>query len=320
MDLGGTNLKGGIVSERGEFYDYVSAPSQVKKGPEVVMGIMLKMTRELIGKAKERGISITGIAVVSPGVIDSQFGGVTGGANNLPGWKGTPFMKIMHEKTGLPIFAHNDVTATLLGEVKFGAAVGKRNVIMATFGTGIGGGVVVDGKIYGGRTGYAGEFGHMVIHGGGYTCTCGAKGCWEEYASSRGIVRAAKSNIEGHAGGKGVLFGKIEKNNGEIDPKVIFDSARERDKLAMEIIQVIGMDTAIGVGSLINIFNPEMFVVGGGIASAGVTYLDAIEKNLPDWTLRDSLDGTEVVLSKLGYRAGIFGAAALVFEDINRLG
>jgi glucokinase len=321
IDLGGTFLKGGIVSERGELFEMHTTPSEVAKGPDRILENLLSTTSLLLERAKKKGMDPAGVAVVSPGVIDPAFGGIAGGAENLPGWEKIPFMRMMEERFGLPVSAHNDVTSHVLGEARFGAGKGKRNIVMASFGTGIGGGIVVDGRLYSGAIGYAGEIGHISVHAGGHTCACGTKGCWEEYASIRGILRIARSAIERSK----IARSKIALSPGEgaeLTPEAIFDAASRGDETALEIVDEVGRETAVGIGGLINVFNPELFIIGGGIAAAasasGGHYFDAVKKHLPDWTLKFSLRSVEIAKARLGYKAGIVGASVLVFEEINR--
>lgn len=318
LDLGGTNLKGGIVSGEGEVLHYTITSSLIAEGPQKILENLISTARTLLTKAEESDLLVAGIAVATPGIIDPVFGGLTGGANNLPGWRNTPFMRILYREFNLPVFAHNDVTATTLGELRHGAGRGKRNIVLATFGTGIGGGIVIGGELYGGHTGYAGEIGHMVIHADGHLCACGMCGCWEEYASIRGILRTgreflAKDNLK-----ESIIFTKINNEIDRLTPKVIFDAAKEGDRLALQIANEVGRNAAIGIGSLVNIFNPESVIVGGGIASAGEIFIESIRAHIPEWTLKDSREAAEIVPAELGQQAGIVGASTLVFEDINR--
>jgi glucokinase len=331
IDLGGTFLKGGIVSERGELLEMRTTPSEVAKGPERILENLLSTARLLVASAKGKGVDPAGIGVVSPGVIDPLFGGIAGGAENLPGWEKIPFMRTMDERFGLPVSAHNDVTSHVLGESRFGAGKGKRNIVMASFGTGIGGGIIVDGALYSGAIGYAGEIGHIAVHAGGHTCACGTKGCWEEYASIRGIQRIARSAIARAVIARSSIARsaitrsettRLAGDGPELTPEAIFEAARRGDETALAIVDEIGRETAVGIGGLINVFNPEVFIVGGGVAAAGSAsgdhYFDAIKKHLPEWTLKFSLRSVEIVKARLGYEAGIIGASVLVFEEINR--
>jgi len=324
IDLGGTNLKGGIISNDGYISLYRLIPSEIGKGPDRILKNLIQTIGTLLENARAEQKIIDGIGVATPGIIDPDFGGLTGGAENLPGWKNTPFMRIIHSKFNIPVFAHNDVTATVLAEHRHGAGKGKKNIVLASFGTGIGGGIIIDGKLYGGAAGYAGEIGHLVASFGGETCACGVKGCWEAYASLGGIVRTVRKYLTDTKHLKDTLkkspiFTTIREAEDADIPRLLFDAARENDRSALEIVDEIGQYTAVGVGSLINILNPELFVIGGGIAEAGAIYLGAIKKHLPNWTLKDSLESVEVVLAKLGYTAGLIGASILVFENINRL-
>ncbi len=318
IDLGGTNLKGGIVSAEGKITGYRSVPSEVTDGPALIMENLIGFTDDLMQDSKRLSIPVEGIGIATPGIIDPDFGGLTGGADNLPGWRNTPFMKILYQKFSIPVFAHNDVTATVLGEVRYGAGIGRTHVVMASFGTGIGGGIVINGKLYDGATGYAGEIGHLVFKAWGHTCTCGMRGCWEEYAATRGILRIARHHMKRDQLKQSILFEESQFVNESLTPRDIFRAARKKDLLALAIVDEIGRNTAVGLGSLINIFDPDMVIVGGGIAEAGTVYLNAIKSHIQDWTLPDSLEGVEIVLAKLGSRAGIFGASTLVFDKINR--
>jgi glucokinase len=337
IDLGGTVLKGGIVSESGRLIEYRSTPSRVFEGPDRVLGNLTTMADLLTAKARECGYPVAGIAVATPGVIDPVFGGIVGGAENLPGWEGVPFMKTMHERFGFPVMAHNDVTTHVLGEARFGAGVGKKDVIMASFGTGVGGGIIVGGNLYNGSIGYAGEIGHFTTHAGGQLCACGIRGCWEEYASIRGILRIARRRVDearrapGPPGlpGSSLLEAWPAPMREDVsgagspagpDPALIFEAARDGDGLALEIVDEIGREAAIGIGGLINIFNPELFIIGGGIASAGEIYLDAVRRHVPDWTLKLSMGSVRIVPASLGYDAGVIGAAVLAFDRINVYG
>ena len=317
LDLGGTNLKGGIVSDRGEFSHHQSLPSEVEKGPEQILHNLKTLASILLRDAEKDSIPIEGIGVSTPGIIDTDFGGLTGGAVNLPGWQNTPFMKVLFEEFHIPVFAHNDVTATALGEAAYGAGVGRNHVIMASVGTGIGGGIIINGKLYEGATGYAGEIGHIVTFAGGHMCNCGVKGCWEEYAALRGIMRTTQEHLDRDTRRESAIFSTRDKEE-ELTPRIVFDAAREGDRVALNIVDEIGSNTAVGLGSLINIFDPDMVIIGGGIAEAGDIYLNTIKAHIPGWSLPDSREGVEIVLAKLGSKAGIFGASALVFGDINR--
>ncbi|RKX92733.1 MAG: hypothetical protein DRP84_09560 [Spirochaetes bacterium] len=315
IDLGGTNIKGGIVSEVGKLLEYRTIPSNAARGAKEVLRRVLSLLETLFNYSKKYSIDISGVGVVTPGVVDPDYGGVVGGAYNIPGWCGTPFMKVISEEYDVDVFAHNDVTGTVLAEYKYGAGRGKRNIILAAFGTGIGGGIIIDGKLYSGASGYAGEIGHMVIHAGGYKCTCGIKGCWEEYASIRGILRTAKMIMRAHNADSlgGVKFN--EKHG--LTPPDIFTGAEKNDPIALEIVDAICRDTAIGVGSLINIFNPDMFIIGGGISKAGKIYLNGIKSKIANYTLPDARKSVDIVATEIGYEAGLVGAAVLVFEGIN---
>jgi glucokinase len=318
IDLGGTNLKGGLVSRRGGVRSFSVTPSGTREGQRGVWTALSEMTSRLLAVAADHGLIPLGIGVATPGIIDTRFGGLTGGAENLPGWKNTPFMKLLHERFGLPVHAHNDVSATVIGEFHHGAGVGKKHVILVSFGTGVGGGIIIDGRFYGGASGYAGEVGHLVTRAFGQTCACGIRGCWETSASIGGILAAARRQLETSRGKKSLIARWLKERPADLTTRIIFEAAERRDPTALSIVDEAGCSAAVGIGSLINIFNPELVIIGGGIVAEGAVFFDAVLRHLPDWTLKDSLDAATVVPSRLGYRAGIIGAATLVFEKINR--
>ncbi|MCH7505617.1 ROK family protein, partial [PVC group bacterium] len=192
IDLGGTNLKGGLVNTKGRIFAKYAYPIDANKGGKAILKQLMGFIHEISHDAALKGIQIKGIGIGTPGAVDFQKGCVGYGAGNLPGWKGVPFIKIIQKDFRIPVFAHNDATLAALAEARFGMGKDKKNIICVTLGTGIGGGVIIDGKVYHGRSAYAGEIGHMKIVPDGRACTCGARGCWEAYASATGVVNMAK--------------------------------------------------------------------------------------------------------------------------------
>ncbi len=314
IDLGGTNIKGVVIDRDGKVYKKISIPGETDKGRKVILNNILKVGKQLMDGIEIKDIA--GIGIGSPGLISPE-GKVITGAANLKGWNGTDMVNYI--KKFLPvknIKAENDVTALALGEAMFGAGKNYNIVLCAAIGTGLGGGIVINKKIYRGKDGYAGEFGHITLEPDGFECTCGKRGCLEAYASSVGIknyVSKYKNKIK-----KSEIFKKADKDINKITPKIVFDCAKEGDKLAMEIVEEFCYHLAWGFGILTNIFNPDVIIVAGGISLAGKFLLNHIKKHINQFVLKYYRNKVKLKLASLGAIAGAIGSASLIFQDDNK--
>ena len=307
IDLGGTDIKAGLVSATGELSCQVVLPTHVDAGPKAVASRIAEATREVLAKAEEqRTTDIIGIGLGAPGLIIAETG-VVHFSPNFPGWTDIPLVDDIKKALGiqsLPVFMDNDVNAMTLGELRHGAGVGYQSIVALTLGTGVGGGVVIDGQVYHGSRNTAGELGHTVVEPNGRYCGCGNQGCLEAYAGAKNIVERTQEKI---------AAGSNTKLTSELTPKRIAAAAHAGDSLAVEIFAETGVYIGIALTSIAHILNPEVAIIGGGIAEAGESLL--FEPIRHEFTKRamDIPGMMKVVPATLGNRAGIVGAAMLAF-------
>jgi len=309
IDIGGTNIKFVIINNSGEIIDFLEIESKAEVGRKFILGNIITGIEKILSKNKK--IKIEGVGVGTPGLVNEE-GKVVTGASNLKGWNGTPIKKILEKKLNIPVYVDNDVTALALGEAYFGAGRGYKNVICLALGTGLGGGIIIDKKIYRGRFGYAGEFGHIVVNPNGPRCTCGKIGCLETYASSWGLKRMAIKFFENNK--DSLIYKSVKNNLNEITPKIIFDAYSKNDKIAIEILNIMGNYLGMGIGILVNIFDPDVIIIAGGIAKAGKVLIDLIYKYIYKYTLNFFEGKVKLKISKFKNKAGAIGSASLFFE------
>ncbi len=307
IDLGGTDIKAGLVSATGELSCQVVLPTHVDAGPKAVALRIAEATREVVAKAEEqRTTDIIGIGLGAPGLIIAETG-VVHFSPNFPGWTDIPLVDDVKKALGiqsLPIFMDNDVNAMTLGELRHGAGVGYQSIVALTLGTGVGGGVVIDGQVYHGSRNTAGELGHTVVEPNGRYCGCGNQGCLEAYAGAKNIVERTQEKI---------AAGSNTKLTSKLTPKRIAAAAHAGDSLAVEIFAETGVYIGIALTSIAHILNPEVAIIGGGIAEAGESLLFEPIRNEFTRRAMDIPGMMKVVPATLGNRAGIVGAAMLAF-------
>ncbi len=309
IDLGGTNIAVGIVNENNEIIRKGSVPTGADREISYVIDDMAALCMKLIA---EEGLTVKDIArvgVASPGTVNPETGVVVY-ANNLR-MHHVPLAKMLTERTGISeIHLANDADAAALGEAVAGAAKGAKCAAMITLGTGVGGGIIIDGKIYSGFNHAGGELGHIVIEKDGRPCSCGRKGCWEAYSSATGLVKMTKEKMEASKDSKmwDLCDGKLEKAGG----KTSFKAARLGDKAGKEVVDAYVSYLACGLTNIINIFQPEILSIGGGVCNEGDYLLDPVKKLVfSECYSRDGVPQTEIRIATLGNDAGIIGAAAI---------
>jgi glucokinase len=312
IDLGGTNLKGIVIDADGRGRHTTRIPTQAEKGGEQVFQNILKLISILI--EKEGGTAdILGVGIGTPGFVGSD-GTVIGGAENLPGWKGTNLYLPIRKKFGLTAFAANDVTVAALAEAKFGAGRGVKNMVCLALGTGIGGGIVIDGKLYKGSHGMAGELGHIVVQTDGIQCNCGLKGCVERYASATGIVYLAREFAAKSR--KKTRFTQIAlKDNGKLTSKQVYEYVAKKDPVAIKVHETACEMLARVCGFISNAFAPDRIILGGGVMKAGRIISDEVTRRFKNHCWEAISSRTEIVIAECGENAGVLGAGAMVFEN-----
>ena len=304
IDLGGTNIKGALVSAKGEILKEHSIPTRVDLGPEAVAGRIGQVIAQLsIGED-----TVGGVGVGCPGTVDDASGIVRFAANlNFVNFD---LRSALRAHTALPIHLGNDANAAALGEALFGCGRGAESTIVVTLGTGVGGGVVLDGKMLTGYTGAASELGHMVIRAGGEECTCGRRGCFEAYASATALIRETKRAMAAHPESR---MHAAAEENGAVDGRTAFIAAQRGDAAAQAVVDRYLDDLACGVANIVNIFFPEVIGLSGGVANQGENLLKPLRAAVEPMVFGHDFaqKHTRITACTLGYRAGVIGAALL---------
>ncbi len=312
IDLGGTNIAVGVLNENGEIIATASAKSLGHRPPEEITKSIADTVLEGIKKAGLTKDDIKGVGIGVPGCFDNNTGEIILTNNmNLSHFN---FVSEFRKYIDKPVYMGNDANCAVLGEMIAGGGKGYKDVVMITIGTGIGGGLVVNGKLFGGVNGAAMEVGHMVINADGLECNCGRRGCWELYGSATALVRLTEEIMSEN---KDSLMHKIaEENGGKVNGITSFKAAKMGDKAANEVVDKFVYYLALGIADLINIFQPEVLLVGGGISKEGDYLLDKIRKEASKLTYAfDYLSvNTEIKPATLANDAGIIGAGMLADE------
>lgn len=302
VDLGGTTVKLGLFDRDGNVLDKWEIPTRKEENGRQILPDIAQAIKD---KMNEKGYSdqdVMGVGIGVPGPVDNA--GTIYKAANL-GWGVMNINEELGALTGLTVKAGNDANVAALGEMWKGGGRGYCNMVAVTLGTGVGGGIIVDGRLLAGATGAGGEIGHIHVDDEEQdACGCGNHGCLEQYASATGIVRLAKRALQ-QSGQDSVL------RNGEISAKTVFDAVKAGDALAMEIAEKFGEYLGKGLAAVAAVVNPEIFVIGGGVSKAGPVLLDYIEKYYKPYVFHGSRDA-KFALATLGNDAGIYGAARLV--------
>lgn len=308
VDLGGTNVRCSVVDSDGNLLFESHESSGADEGPDAVIRRIVRLVK---AAADDQNVpDDVAIGVVAPGPLDPRAG-VVRFSPNLAGWNDVPLRDRVEAATGRRAILANDANAAALGEFYFGAAKDVANMIYIGLGTGLGGGVIAEGKLIDGKHGMGGELGHTIISLHGPRCSCGSQGCLEAYCSGWAIARDGVALVRANRSPLIKRFAGV----GEIDARAVARAAEAGDAAAAAVIEHAGYALGAGLASFVNIFNPEMIVIGGGLARIGRRLLDPAQKAMRTYALSDLL--TDVVLngSALGTRTGIYGAAALVFYD-----
>jgi glucokinase len=306
IDVGGTNLVVGTVAEDGsEMLGLVSEPTFSDQGPDAVVGRIVKLARASMAAAK--GKEIAGIGIGSPGPLDTRTGVVLLTPNL--GWTNMPLRDRVADAVGLPATLDNDANCAIFGEWWRGAARGVRHVVGLTIGTGIGGGIVLDGAIYHGASDVAGEIGHMTIDPSGRLCKCGNYGCLEAYASGPAIASRA---LEGIVAGYDTALPKyVNGDLSKITAQVVYEAAHDGDEFALEVVRETAKLLGAGVANIVNIFNPDVVVICGGVTLAGAKLFVPLKSEVRRRAFKPAVDVCRIVPGELTGTAGVYGAAAV---------
>ncbi|MFC2050152.1 ROK family protein [Chloroflexota bacterium] len=312
VDLGGTKILAAVVLPDGKIRSRNYCLTMADKGPEAVSDRILSAVDRAIAQAKLKTSELIGIGIAAAGILDTNRGIVTT-SPNLPNWRNVPLRDILANELGVVTYMINDASAAALGEHRFGVGKGFNNMIYLTVSTGIGGGIIIDGELYVGTDGCAGEVGHMTVEADGPQCRCGNFGCLEALASGWAVARAAIARINN--GEKSSIVELVDGRLENITAEMVAVAARWGDRLAADIVSEAAKYLGIGLANLVNIFNPELIVIGGGLSKMGDMLLKPARKVLKERAFQLPADTVRVVRARLGSNAGIIGAAAHVFAQ-----
>ena len=309
-DIGGTTVKLGLFDQDGIVLDKWEIPTRTENEGIAILPDMAASIKE---KIQEHGLhmeEIAGIGVDVPGPISED--GIVPHTANL-GWGYKEVTRELTELTGLPSKAGNDANVAALGEMWLGGGKGHTNVLMITLGTGVGGGIIIDGKIFSGFNSAGAEIGHTVIVKGGRPCMCGRRGCWEKYASARALAEDTLAAMEQHK--DNIMWSYVHGDPARVNAKTAFDAMRAGDALGTQVVQNFVEYVACGLTNLINIFQPEIICIGGGVSKEGDTLLAPVQAvvDQEDYA-REGMRRTKIVTAKLRNDAGIIGAAGLATQ------
>ncbi|MCI6772136.1 MAG: ROK family protein [Oscillospiraceae bacterium] len=310
VDLGGTNIVAGVINDR---YEIIGRAKAKTNAPRPAQEIFFDIVECVKGAAKQAGIGlneIESVGIGTPGSVDRENGSIEF-ANNLD-FHNVPAVKIFKSMLDVDVYLENDANCAALGEAMAGAGIGKKYFIAITLGTGVGSGIVDDGKILIGCNGTGGELGHMVIKFDGEECNCGRRGCWERYASATALVNQTKAAMLKNKDSK--MWDMCDGNIDNVGGRTAFDAMRAGDSAGREVVEQYIKYVAIGTINVINIFQPEMICFGGGISNEGENLLAPVRKYVDEFHYsRYSNTQTEICKAKLGNDAGIIGAALVKY-------
>ena len=307
IDLGGTGIKAGLVDEGGRILVKDSCPTGGERGYEAIIADMAQLALRVIAESGHTPDDVKAVGLGLPGVIDPATKRVPF-CTNL-GWHDVPVIDEMHKYIDLPIFVDNDATVAALAEAVAGVSAGLDSSVFVTLGTGVGGGIIINGRPFSGAHGVASEIGHMITVVGGELCTCGNRGCWERYASATALIRegrklaAEKPNC--------ALAKAVDGDLQKIGAKHIVDLAKANDPDCAELFDWYVTHLCVGLVLLINLYDPEVIALGGGVSHAGQFLLDAVNAKLPQFIFYKTMPHSRIELARMGNDAGIIGAAML---------
>lgn len=311
MDLGGTNLRAAVVDESGRILSRARVATGAADGPDAVIARMAECAKAAWEDASLAPSDILAIGVGAPGPLNTRTGTVIE-APNLPGWKNIPLGARLEEAAGVTVFVENDANAAAWGEKWAGAGRDVQSLIMLTLGTGVGGGIVIDGKLLHGIDDTAAEIGHITIRPDGPVCGCGNHGCLEALASATALARRARELV---ASGGGKIIAELAGGDASrIEARTVHEAILRGDEDARELMAAVGADLGIAIAGLVNVLNPEMVILGGGMIGAGEYLFEPVRAEVRKRAFPVPAERARIVPAELGDDAGIIGAAGVALE------
>jgi glucokinase len=310
VDLGATKIFSLAALPDGREAGSDTRPTQARQGPQAVIGRIVDSVRAALAVAGAAATDLAAVAVAAPGPVDQERG-VVRNPPNLPGWEVVPVVQILRDALGVRVILENDADAAALGEYAFGAGRDFRNMVFITVSSGIGGGIIVDGRLYRGATGAAGEVGHMVLDEDGPTCGCGQRGCLEALASGTAIAARAAALV---AEGESPLLARLARESPPLTAEDVQQAALEGDVVAQRVIREAGHYLGLGLVNLVHVFNPDGIIIGGGVSHMGDLILEPAREVVRQRCFPLSQEGLSIVAGVLGDRAGALGAIVALGE------
>lgn len=307
IDLGGTGIKAGAVDKNGNILHKDSCPTGVERGYEAVIRDMALLAQQVVKDSGHVLSEVKSIGIGIPGIIDPKSGRIPF-CTNLH-WHDVPILDEMHKYIDVPVYVDNDATVAGLAESVVGVSAGAANSVFITLGTGVGGGVIINGKVFSGAHGVATEIGHMTTVVDGELCSCGNRGCWERYASATALIREGRKLAESNP--ESAITKAVGGDLDKISAKTVIDLAKAGDPDCTALFDRYIYHLCVGLRNLINLYDPEIIALGGGVSHAGDFLLDAVRKKLPELIFFKTMPYARVELAQLSNDAGIIGAAML---------
>ena len=307
IDLGGTNIVAAVVDEKYNILSKAKTPTAMPRKPEEIFDDIARISKEALGGAGLTLSDISSVGLGTPGTVNED---IIEYANNL-GFDHIAAVDMIRERLGgdMPVYVENDANCAAIGEAYAGCGNGSDNFVAVTLGTGVGSGIIVDGKVVSGVNHAGGECGHMVIVVDGEPCTCGRKGCWEAYASATALINQTKAAMELHPDS---IMHELAKEEGKVSGRTAFDGMRRNDQAAVNVVDQYIKYVATGLTNLVNTFQPEILCIGGGICNEGETLLRPLRRYVESerYSVYSKVQ-TKLMKAELGNDAGLIGAAIL---------
>ncbi|MCW3491562.1 ROK family protein [Dethiobacter alkaliphilus] len=311
IDLGGTKIYSVLANSKGDILAHTRLETRAREGSETVMDQMVSSVDQLLEKSGGKKVQLAKIGVCIAGFYDWEKRLLIH-SPNMAGWSDVDVESRLQDKLGIPVIAENDANAAALGESRRGAGQGSGDMVFITVSTGIGAGLITDGKIYRGSRGFAGEAGHMVVKPDGPLCGCGRRGCLETVASGTAIARIANEHMQN---GRKTILSEITAQNSKVTAPDVFAAAKKKDPLAQEVLQEAIHYLGIGLVNLVNLLNPQVIVIGGGVSEAGDDLFVPLRQIIAEHAVPPAAASVTLRKAALGMEAGVAGMLCLLTES-----
>jgi glucokinase len=317
IDIGATWIKAGIVSREGKLLKKSQFAASQLRSPSHFLSMSKDTIAQLLAENDFRKEHLGGIGVGAPGWVDHPKG-IVRELTNIPGWHDIPLVAQLEQLSGLKSFVDNDANVMAVGEMVYGAGRGRKNFVCLTLGTGVGGAIVVNGEVYRGNDGLAGEIGHMTLDLNGPLCACGARGCLERYVGNRYIVENALRRLHGPSPRESIILDLADGKPELVTPRLLSEAAAKGDALARQVWTETGEKLGAALAVLVNLLNPECFIIGGGVAKAGAVLFDPMRTTLGKLAMNRIGESTPILEAQLREEAGIIGAATFAMNCLEK--